>query len=120
MGIIIFDDTSWSNFIPLTYTRPVFDLKMGAFTPIEWQSPDVLKLLVRDQLADITKERHPNCVVNNPEYNNDDIIISSNFFPLKSKFLKFIQSKKNILLLTQARYLQQTLEKKTLNIYLIA
>ncbi|HEX7178170.1 MAG TPA: putative sugar nucleotidyl transferase, partial [Nitrososphaeraceae archaeon] len=112
MGNIIFDDTSWYNFVPLTYTRPVFDLKMGAFTPIEWQSPDVLKLLVRDQLADITKERHPNCVVNNPEYNNGDIIISSNFFPLKSKFLKFIQSKKKYIIANSGKILAANLGKK--------
>ena len=112
MGNIIFDDTSWYNFVPLTYTRPVFDLKMGAFTPIEWQSPDVLKLLVRDQLADITKERHPNCDVNNPEYDNDDIIISSNFFPLKSKFLKIIQSKKKYIIANSGKILVANLGKK--------
>ncbi len=30
--LLVFEDRSWQNFVPLTYTRPVFDLRCGAFT----------------------------------------------------------------------------------------
>ena len=112
MEIIIFDDTSWYNFIPMTYTRPVFDLKIGAFTPIERQENDGLSLLVRDSLADITKERHPRCYVNNMGYDNDNIILNSIFLASKAKFLKFIQSKKKCIVTNSGMIIVANLSKR--------
>ena len=112
MEIIIFDDTSWYNFIPMTYTRPVFDLKIGAFTPIERQENDGLSLLVRDSLADITKERHPRWYVNNMGYDNDNIILNSIFLASKAKFLKFIQSKKKCIVTNSGMIIVANLSKR--------
>jgi UDP-N-acetylglucosamine diphosphorylase/glucosamine-1-phosphate N-acetyltransferase len=30
--LLLFEDELWSNFVPLTYTRPVFDIRCGPFT----------------------------------------------------------------------------------------
>jgi len=32
MNLILFDDTSWENLLPLTFTRPVCDLRIGILT----------------------------------------------------------------------------------------
>jgi UDP-N-acetylglucosamine diphosphorylase/glucosamine-1-phosphate N-acetyltransferase len=112
MGIVIFDDNSWYNFVPLTYTRPVFDLKIGAFTPIERQGNDGLNLLVRNSLADITKERHPRCYVNSMQYDNDNLIMSSTFLALKSRFLELIQSRKKCILINSGIIIAANLGKE--------
>ena len=38
MNIILFDDNTWQRLLPLTYTRPVADIRIGILTIKEkWQ-----------------------------------------------------------------------------------
>ena len=38
MQLILFDDHSWENLLPLTFTRPVADLRVGIMTISEkWE-----------------------------------------------------------------------------------
>jgi UDP-N-acetylglucosamine diphosphorylase / glucose-1-phosphate thymidylyltransferase / UDP-N-acetylgalactosamine diphosphorylase / glucosamine-1-phosphate N-acetyltransferase / galactosamine-1-phosphate N-acetyltransferase len=110
MSIVFFEDTSWKNFVPLSYTRSLFDLKIGSLTTFEHFNMKSTKFLTRQYLEKITKHRHPNCNVNKFEYNNDDLIINSLFIPLKS-FLKKWNTKKEFLISFRGKILMGRLKK---------
>ena len=88
MSIVFFEDTSWKNFVPLSLTRSLFDIKIGSLTTFEHFNNKSSKLLTRRYLEGVTMERHPDSTVNKFEYNNDDIYINSLFIPLASFFKK--------------------------------
>ena len=94
MSIVFFEDTSWKNFVPLSYTRSLFDIKIGSLTTYEQFSNNSPKFLTRRYLEGVTKERHPDNAVNKFEYNNDDIFINSLFIPLTSFFKKWSVKKR--------------------------
>src|SRR5436309_15293919 len=97
MGIVFFEDTSWKNFVPLSYTRSLFDIKIGSLTTFEHFNMKSAKFLTRQHLEKVTTQRHPNCNINKFEYNNDDIIINS-LCILHKSFLNKCKSKKDFLL----------------------
>ncbi len=63
MHIGIFEDESSRNFLPLTYLRPVFDLRCGALTLREkilaHLPADSITLFVRPLLFDLAREENP-------------------------------------------------------------
>src|SRR6266498_3604064 len=112
MGIVLFEDTSWKNFVPLSYTRSLFDIKIGSLTTFEHFNMKSAKFLARQYLEKVTTQRHPNCNVNKFEYNNDDIIINSLFIPHKS-FLKKWNAKKEFLISFRGKILMGRLKKSS-------
>lgn len=94
MSIVFFEDTTWKNFVPLSYTRSLFDMKIGSLTTHEHFNNKSSKFLTRRYLEGVTKERHPDNAVNIFEYNNDDIFINSLFIPLTSFFKKWSVKKR--------------------------
>ncbi len=112
MGIVFFEDTSWKNFVPLSYTRSLFDIKIGSLTTFELFDMKSAKFLTRQYLEKVTNQRHPNCNVNKFEYNNDDIIINSLFIPHKS-FLKKWDEKKEFLISFRGKILMGRLKKSS-------
>jgi UDP-N-acetylglucosamine diphosphorylase/glucosamine-1-phosphate N-acetyltransferase len=55
MNIILFDDISWDNLLPLTFTRPVANLRLGILTLREkWEKllPARYSFLTRDYLSE--------------------------------------------------------------------
>ncbi|MBT3477981.1 MAG: hypothetical protein HOA15_04840 [Candidatus Marinimicrobia bacterium] len=68
MNIYVYEDQSALNFDPISLTRASFDIRIGAETFLERiQSifPDEkISLFVRDELKDVTAERHPGLAVN--------------------------------------------------------
>lgn len=68
MNIYVYEDQSAMNFDPISCTRATFDIRIGAETFLERiQSifPDgEISLFVRDEMKDVTKEKHPVCAVN--------------------------------------------------------
>ncbi len=68
--ICIYEDDSHGWLSPLTDLRPVFDLRCGRFTLIEklrrLYPKEPVQLWVRDDLAEVTREVHPDCRVNEP------------------------------------------------------
>lgn len=68
MQICIFEDALAKNFHPLTYFRPVFDLRCGIMTLREKINRAFPKaptaLYVRPFLADLIREQNPGCTVN--------------------------------------------------------
>ncbi|HEY7695356.1 MAG TPA: putative sugar nucleotidyl transferase [Nitrososphaeraceae archaeon] len=97
MSIVFFEDTSWKDFVPLSYTRSLFDIKIGSLTTYEQFNNKSSKVLTRRYLEGVTKERHPGITVNKLEYNSDDIYINSLFIPRTSLFKK-LNAKKRFLI----------------------
>jgi UDP-N-acetylglucosamine diphosphorylase/glucosamine-1-phosphate N-acetyltransferase len=66
--IFIYEDELWRNLLPLVHLRPVFDLRCGRRTLLEkFQAlypREKLALLVRPELAALTRELHPGLPVN--------------------------------------------------------
>ena len=110
MSIVFFEDTSWKNFVPLSYTRSLFDIKIGSLTTYEHFNNKSSKFLTRRYLEMVTKQRHPDNVVNKFEYNSDDIFINSLFIPLTSFFKKW-SVKKRFLISFRDKILMGRIEK---------
>jgi len=110
MSIVLFEDTSWKNFIPLSYTRSLFDLKIGSLTTFDYFNIKSAKLLTRKYLENMTKQRHPNCNVNKFEYDSTDIFVNSLFFPHTS-FFKKLTKRKNCLVSYRDKILIARLDK---------
>lgn len=110
MSIVLFEDTSWKKFSPLSYTRSLFDLKIGSITTFDYFNTKSVKLLTRKYLENMTRQRHPNCNVNKFEYDSDDIFVNSLFFPHTSFFKKLIK-RKNFLVSYRDKILIARLDK---------
>ncbi len=110
MSIVFFEDTSWKNFVPLSYTRSLFDIKIGSLTTFEHFDLKSPKFLTKEYLKSVTQLRHPNCKVNGIEYDNTDIFINSFFIPLKS-FLEKWNRKKEFLITFRDKILMAKLKK---------
>jgi len=110
MSIVFFEDTSWKNFVPLSYTRSLFDIKIGSLTTYEQFRNKSSKMLTRRYLEGVTKERHPGNTVNKLEYNNDDIYINSLFIP-QTSFFKKLNVKKRFLITFRNKILMGRIDK---------
>ena len=68
MNIYVYENQSAMDFDPISLTRATFDIRIGSETFLERiQSifPDaIISLFVRDELKDVTVERHSDCAVN--------------------------------------------------------
>lgn len=68
MKVCIFEDSSWKNFLPLTYTRAVFDLRCGIYSHktriFNHYKNSQKSFLVREELEDLYKERYQDIKVN--------------------------------------------------------
>ncbi len=68
MKIYVYENLTAMNFDPISPTRVTCDIRIGAGTfldRIQSIFPDAeLSLVVRDELKEVTAERHPECVVN--------------------------------------------------------
>ena len=110
MSIVLFEDTSWKKFAPLSYTRSLFDLKIGSITTFDYFNTKSVKLLTRKYLENMTRQRHPNCNVNKFEYDSNDIFVNSLFFPHMS-FFKKMTKRKNFLVSYRDKILIARLDK---------
>ena len=110
MSIVLFEDTSWKKFVPLSYTRSLFDLKIGSITTFDYFNTKSAKLLTRKYLENMTRQRHPNCNVNKFEYDSNDIFVNSLFFPHMS-FFKKVTKRKNFLVSYRDKILIARLDK---------
>ena len=110
MSIVFFEDTSWRNFVPFSYTRSLFDIKIGSLTTYEQFSNKSSKFLTRRYLEGVTKERHPDNTVNEFEYNNDDTYINSLFIP-RTSFFKKLNLKKRFLITYGQKILMGRVDK---------
>ncbi len=64
--VCIFEDSSYQNFLPLAYNKPVYELRCGIYSCMDriiLQYPDAeINLFCREYLKSIVEENHPFCV----------------------------------------------------------
>jgi len=84
MILLIFEDQAYENFLPLTYTRPVYDLKCGMYTfreRIEKRlkeagvNVDKVFLASRDYLTKVLKRRNEEALVNEYDKVDDEVLM---------------------------------------------
>ena len=80
----LFEDEKWRNFRPLSYSRPISDLRVGCTSlgeKIEAYAGRAVKgLLIRDYVAPVAKEEHPGLLVN--QVNEETaLFVNSRFIP---------------------------------------
>lgn len=77
--LLVFEDEAASNFNPLTYMRPVYELKCGAYTLLDRllaSVPSVRALLTcRPYLAPLLRRARPQFKVNEPASIDDDVLL---------------------------------------------
>ncbi|HCV44074.1 MAG TPA: transferase [Bacteroidetes bacterium] len=68
MHLCLFEDIHSNNFLPLTYFRPVYDLRCGMLSLkeriVSHLQPKSLSLFVREYLAPVVREENPGVEVN--------------------------------------------------------
>lgn len=68
MHLYVFEDSRTTSLEPLALTRPVFDLRCGAGTLLEYHlryfTPIQTTVLVRDSIAGLCRLLHPEIAVN--------------------------------------------------------
>ncbi|OHB89150.1 MAG: hypothetical protein A3D13_08625 [Planctomycetes bacterium RIFCSPHIGHO2_02_FULL_40_12] len=73
-SVCVFEDKAYQNFLPLTYNRPLYELRCGIYSFLEriaLQYPDTeINLFCREYLKDLLSESYP-CRVNKIESNNN-------------------------------------------------
>ncbi|MCM8804688.1 MAG: hypothetical protein NC833_05500 [Candidatus Omnitrophica bacterium] len=78
MKILIYEDANWINLTPLTYIKPVFELRCGFNSLLEKiisiVPNDEINLWVRDYLKNLCSKKF-NYKVNNEEFLKDDLLI---------------------------------------------
>jgi len=71
MKLCIFENTTWENFLPLTYTRASFDLRCGVYSfrkRIAKHYPaEEISLLVREDIKQLYQDRYPDFSINQIE-----------------------------------------------------
>lgn len=80
MELIVFDDLNWRNFLPLTFTRPVGDLRLGILKLRQRLSAylefETCGMLLMPELSALYRERHPQRRVNQTE-NIETLFVNS-------------------------------------------
>lgn len=117
MIVSLFEDETFGNFLPLTYTKPVFKLKSGIFSFLERIQkvfPDYPPfLLTRDYLTPTLKQReiHP---INNPDAIDDDLILVNGTLVVEKQTRQLIQKKlgKNVAMTQNGRVILAHLSKE--------
>ena len=86
MNYILFDDTSWENLIPLTFTRPIADIRIGILTIREkWEKH--LKTQVSFKTQEYLSEKFL------LKIENDNCFINGSIIPTKELIEKMISLK---------------------------
>lgn len=95
MHLMMFEDDYFSNFKPLTYTRPVFELRCGVFSFLERAvkkiSHERVFLHVREYLRGIEEYKYVDVAVNSVDDLDDDLILISGRLILNDKFDLFFE-----------------------------
>ncbi len=83
MRLCVFEDSAVSNFYPLTYLRPVFELRCGhtrLFEKVQQTYPDAqVTYMVRDYLRDVTDERFGGSANNIDDLGDDTLFVNGRY-----------------------------------------
>jgi UDP-N-acetylglucosamine diphosphorylase/glucosamine-1-phosphate N-acetyltransferase len=108
MIVALFEDEVYASFLPLTYTRPVFECRSGMFSFLErvqrMFSESSFLLFARDYLVP-TFRRRVSCSVNELNSIDDDVLLINGTLILNEKAKRLIEKKlgKNVLIMQQGR-----------------
>lgn len=97
MIVALFEDEGYENLLPLTYTRPIFECRIGMFTLLERALrlfPESRFLLfTRNYLVPTLRKRvlHP---VNQPDCIDDDVLLINGAFVLDYEAKQLIEKKR--------------------------
>ncbi len=80
MILIVFEDEGYSRLLPLTYTRPIYELRLGVGTLLEkilrwWRGRGPVRLHARKYLEEVLHERYPS-LCKEPERDEDALLIN--------------------------------------------
>jgi len=117
MIVSLFEDETFENFLPLTYTKPVFELKIGIFSFLERikkMLPEYpLLLFTRDYLIPTLRQRekHP---INNPDEIDDDLILVNGTLVVGKQTRQLIRKKlgKNVAMTLNGKVVLAHLSKE--------
>lgn len=88
MKLIVFENETWLNLTPLSYTRPVFELRCGMYTLLErimaFAGTNDVALFVRDYLVNLTKKNYPFAI--NDFKADDDVLIVDGRYLAENEF----------------------------------
>jgi len=106
--VALFEDDDYENFLPLTYTRPVFECRSGMFTLLErvqrLYEESRFYLFTRNYLVPTLQKRvsHP---VNKPDSIDDEVLLINGAFVMDDKTKRLIRKKlvKNVLMMQKGR-----------------
>jgi len=108
MIIALFEDECYENFLPLTYTRPVFECRSGMFTLLEraqrlYQESKFL-LFTRNYLVP-TLKRRVSYSVNEPDSIDDEVLLINGTFLMDEKLNRHIKKNlaENVLMMQEGR-----------------
>jgi len=118
----LFEDEDYKNFLPLTYTRPVFECRSGIFTFLERvqkaYSESRILLFTRPYLAPTLSKRvsHP---VNKPKQIDDHMLLINGSLLVDEKLRKLAEKKlaKNVLMLQNNRLAMASLSEEVARKY---
>jgi len=108
MIVALFEDEDCENFLPLTYTRPVFECRSGMFTFLEraqrMYPESKFLLFTRGYLVPTLKKRvsHP---VNKPASIDDEVLLINGAFIVNEEAKRLIEKKlaRNVLMMQKGR-----------------
>ncbi len=96
MIIALFEDETYENLLPITYTRPVYECRAGMYTLRErvQKTYPTSKLIcfTRNYLAPTTRKRF-SLIVNDPKAIDDDILFINGALILNETTRQFIEKK---------------------------
>ena len=100
MNIALFEDEKYRYFQPLTYTRPVYELRLGLYSLRERVSKyfgDIRYLFTREYLKEVYKEFLENKKLSfeavNPKHELDDILLINGRLVMSKDFADLIKEK---------------------------
>jgi UDP-N-acetylglucosamine diphosphorylase/glucosamine-1-phosphate N-acetyltransferase len=108
MIVAVFEDEGYENFLPLTYTRPVFECRSGMFSFLErvhrFYPESQFLLFTRDYLVPTLRKR-VSYSVNEPVNLDDDVLLINGTFVLNDEAKQLIEKKlaKKVLITQKGR-----------------
>ena len=108
MIVALFEDESYANFLPLTYTRPVFECRSGMFSFLERSqkmfSESDFVLFTRDYLVPTLRKRF-SYPVNKPNAIDDELLLVNGTLIVDEEAKRLVKTKLsgNVLIKQQGR-----------------
>ncbi len=120
-GILIFEDEFQNNLNPLTYTRPIYDLRCGILTlkeKIEKRFPDSkIFLHTRGYLVEFVKRNNSDKVINKLDDSIDELLLINGAVLTDDDFVNSLKDEQSDIILTKGeQIIAAILSSKNINI----